>query len=140
MRQTRCMDIRHSIRYPADTRWQVPAHHYYITFWTQEAAPAGVDQDVVGWTADMNEIPGAADVVEVVQWAESEALQRNALYTIFARMEFGESGPGPGLVWLAGHDPTVNPKWNFELPRPSDVTPMAGGTQPYRPSHHWPDA
>jgi hypothetical protein len=92
----------------------------------------------IGWTEDMNEIAAAADVVEVVQWAESEASKRQALYTVFARMEFGEHGPG--LVWLAGLDPTASPEWNFDSPRPSDVTPMADGTQPHRPHPGAPDA
>jgi hypothetical protein len=54
----------------------------------------------------MHEITNAPDIVEVVQWAEEEARKRQALYTIFARMSFDKDSPG--LVWLAGLDPTVH--------------------------------
>ena len=135
------MDIRPSITYPTDTKWQMgPVRHYYVTFWTQPPIRDGgeVDYDKVGWHEGMHEIPNAPDVVEVVQWAEEEARKRQALYTIFARMSFDKGSPG--LVWLAGLDPTVHPKWNSETPRPAGVTPMAGGTQPYRTPKELPPA
>ncbi len=78
------------------------------------------------WREDMNEV-SATDAAEVIEWAEREATARSAIYTIFARMTAG----GPGLVWIAGVDPTVNAE-NFETPRPVGATPMAGGTQAYR--------
>jgi hypothetical protein len=126
------VEIRPSILYPSDLRWQMgPMHHYYVTFWTQPTtASGGVDQAQIGWHEDMHEITNATDVVEVVEWAEQEARKRRALYTIFLRMDRGDAGVG--LVWLAGLDPTVHPKHNSDTTRPAGVTPMAGGTQPYR--------
>jgi hypothetical protein len=104
-----------------------PIQDYYVTFWTQGVAARGVPQEMAMWREDMNEIR-ATDAVEVIEWAEKEAVQRNAIYTIFARMTHHE----PGLVWIAGADPTVNAE-NFETPRPIAATPMAGGTEPYEP-------
>jgi hypothetical protein len=78
------------------------------------------------WHEDMNEVR-ATDVVEVVECAERGAADRSAIYTIFARMTHGE----PGLVWIAGVDPTVNTD-NFDTQRPAGATPIAGGTEPYR--------
>jgi hypothetical protein len=117
------------IRYPSDTRWITdPIRDYYVTFWTQPQVPGATDYDRIGWRSEMYEVVAAADIVEGVEWAENGAKERNAIYTIFARMEHGE----PGLVWIAGIDPT-SARGNFDMPRPSDATPMAGGTDPYRP-------
>jgi hypothetical protein len=93
-----------------------PVRHYDVTFWTQPPIRDGgeVDYDKVGWHEDMHESTNAPDVVEVVQWAEEEARKCLALYTIFPRMSFDKDSPG--LVWLAGLDPTVHPKWNSETP------------------------
>jgi hypothetical protein len=125
------VEIRPSIPYPSDLRWKsAPIHHYYVTFWDQRhTATQGVDQARIGWREDMHEIQDAPDIVEVVEWAEEEARKRDALFTIFVRMN---SADGAGLVWVAGLDPTVAPEHNFATIRPSGATPMAGGTQPYR--------
>jgi hypothetical protein len=123
------MDSR-LIRYPTDTRWITdPICDYYVTFWTQPQVAGAVDDDAIGSRSEMYEVFTAADVVEVIEWAENGARERSAMYTIFARLEHGEL---PGLVWIAGIDPT-SARGNFDTARPSGSTPMVGGTEPYRP-------
>ena len=61
--------------YPTDTRWYTdPIRGYYVTFWTQPEVPRAVGYDKIGWGSEMYEVFAAADVVEVVEWAETSAI------------------------------------------------------------------
>ena len=92
-----------------DSRWETnPIHDYRVTFWRKGAA---YEFDV----AD------AADVHEVIGWAEQEARSRGSTY-LFARVNRGETERG--LVWLAGVDPIVWSSPNFEREHPADLKQM----------------
>src|SRR5947208_16595161 len=51
-----------------------PHRGYYVTFWTQPEVPRAVGYDKIGWGSEMYEVFAAADVVEVVEWAETSAI------------------------------------------------------------------
>jgi hypothetical protein len=54
-------------------------------------------------------------VVYLIEWADAEATARGCAYTLFARFDHG---PDRGIVWLAGVDPTVHSRPNFERQHP----------------------
>jgi hypothetical protein len=67
------------------------------------------------WAAKENDVIGAEDVHRVIEWAEDEARRRASTYTLFAKVDHGESR---GLVWLAGFDPTAHSRPNFKRQHP----------------------
>ena len=74
------------------------------------------------WASDEQYVREAADVHEVISWAEEEGQCRSAMYTLYAVT------PGPDrevLVWLAGVDPT-NTGPNFARRQPAGVDPVGG--------------
>jgi hypothetical protein len=75
---------------PRDIRWEVPAPHFRVTFWA--GATHAYEHDL----AD-------TDVLEALAWAEDNANGRT--FTIGAVVP--DQGDGPGLVHLAGTDPSV---------------------------------
>jgi hypothetical protein len=94
-----------------DPRWETePSRDYRVIFWTTSRAPEGTAQEQVGWSADENDVSGAQDVHEVIHWAEREARERGAVYTLYAKVDRGDEH---GLVWLAGLDPTISTGDNF---------------------------
>jgi hypothetical protein len=96
-----------------DPRWEThPVRDYRVTFWKKGAA---YEFDVLG----------VADVHEAIEWAEQEASARGSTYTLFALVERGEADGG--LVWLAGVDPTVSSRPNFEREHPAAVKRMQEG-------------
>jgi hypothetical protein len=118
----------------SDRRWETgPTHDYRVVFWRQPAAAGRPDipPERVMWSAYEHDVLGAADVIDVIEWADQEARSRECMYTLHAKVDSGER---PGLVWLAGVDPTVWSSPNFELQRPANVTPAVGGTRPYCPT------
>ena len=113
-----------------DPRWETPpTHDYRVIFWNQSVGPKDVPQELVMWAAYETDVLGASDVHEVIEWADEEALRRKSMYTLFAKVDIPDH---PGLVWLAGVDPTAWSRPNFQLQRPLDATPAAGGTEAYR--------
>jgi len=56
----------------------------------------------VVWGSDEWELTGAADIAEVLRWAEENADDRH--YTVYACIDRGQQF---GLVHLLGVDPTV---------------------------------
>jgi hypothetical protein len=95
-----------------DSRWETaPIHNYRVIFWGKGAA----------YEFD---IADAADVHEVIGWAEQEARTRGSTYTLFARVDRGETDRG--LIWLAGVDPTVWSSPNFEREHPSGIEQATG--------------
>ena len=109
-------------------RWELgPVNHYHVVFWRQpyvaaEKLPKGFTQDQVGWAANENDVLGARDVIEVIQWAEDEARRRNNIFTLYAVIDKG----GEGMVWLAGWNPTVHSRENYTDRQPPGVNPTAG--------------
>ena len=84
------------------------------------------------WTAAEHDVLGATDVIEVIDWADQEARKRLSMFTVYAKVDSGSARPG--LVWLAGIDPTVSSRPNFDQQRPIDSLPAEGGTRPHPPT------
>ena len=111
------------------SRWHHgPIHHYHVIFWRQphvppEQLPEGVTQDRVMWAANENDMLDVRDVVEAVRWAEEEARRRGAIFTLYAVMDRGGQ---EGQLWLAGWNPTVHSRPNYEDRQPTDVNPSTG--------------
>ena len=84
------------------------------------------------WAAAEHCLLEAADVHEVIAWADEEARRRSAMYTLYAATTIGLE---EGLVWLAGADPTrALGSPNFERRHPADVDPVSGTpSEVYRP-------
>ena len=79
-----------------------PVHEYRVVFWQRGSAYE-------------NDLAGAEDVHEVIEWADAEASARGCTYTLFAKFDHGSSR---GIVWLAGIDPTVHSTPNFGREHP----------------------
>jgi hypothetical protein len=74
------------------------------------------------WAATEQYVREAADVHEVIAWAEEEGRGRSAMYTLYA---VTSTGDGERLTWLGGVDPTTSGP-NFERRHPADVDPVSG--------------
>jgi hypothetical protein len=81
---------------PRDTRWEVDRPSYRVYFWRRQS-----DRPDSGWASEEWQIDGA-DVGEVLAWADTDQARR--AYTLYVRCE---SNDGPGLIRLAGTDPTA---------------------------------
>jgi hypothetical protein len=75
------------------------------------------------WAATENDMLDVRDVVEAVRWAEEEARRRGAIFTLYAVMDRGGQ---EGQLWLAGWNPTVHSRPNYEDRQPTDVNPSTG--------------
>jgi hypothetical protein len=81
---------------PRDEQWAKDHPSYRVYFWRKIApGPDGA------WGSDEWQIEDAADVHEVIAWAEEHAEGRT--YVLYAVVDDPD---GPGLVRLAGTDPT----------------------------------
>jgi hypothetical protein len=122
-------------RVDASFRWD-PTHDFYVVFWRQPRLPESdlpaAGQEQVMWAAAEHSVHEAADVHEVIAWADQEARRRSAMYTLYAVTTVGVE---QGLVWLAGVDPTRGlGRPNFEGRKPADVDPVSGTpAEVYRP-------
>lgn len=74
------------------------------------------------WAAAEQYVREAADVHEVIAWAEKEGESRSAMYTLYA---VTSTGDGERLIWLGGVDPTTDGP-NFERHHPMNVDPVGG--------------
>lgn len=104
-----------------------PVQDYYVVFWRQPRIPesdlrAGSTQESQMWAASEQYVREAADVHEVIAWAEKEGQGRSAMYTLYAVTSTGDR---ERLIWLSGIDPTTNGP-NFERQHPADVDPVSG--------------
>ena len=82
-----------------DAEWEAgPIHAYRVIFWPRPAL------------SDEYDLLNADDVHAAIEWANAEANERGCTYTLYAKVTAGR----PGLVWLAGIDPTVHSSPNFE--------------------------
>ena len=89
---------------PRDTQWEVGWPVYRVYFWHQPPAPAGILQAHMGYVCDENRVTDAADVHEVLRWAV-DTDEPGQTFTLYVEVDTPDRGPG--LVRLAGVDPTV---------------------------------
>ncbi len=112
-----------------------PVQDYYVVFWRQPRIAesdlvSGATQERVMWAAAEQYVREAADVHEVIAWAEDEGHSRSAMYTLYAVTSIGDDEL---LIWLGGVDPTTNGA-NFERRHPVHVDPVSGTpAEVYRP-------
>ena len=86
-----------------DAEWEAgPARDYRVVLWITRNQSSEYD------------LLGADDVHAAIAWADAEARARECTYTLYAKL----GGDRPGLVWLAGIDPTVHSRPNFERLQP----------------------
>lgn len=105
-----------------------PVHKYHVAFWRQprvppENLPQGVTHERVVWAASEYDVYEAVDLLEALDWANSEARERQSIFTIYAVIE---RGGREGMVWLAGWDPTASSRPNFSRRQPPEVDPVSG--------------
>jgi hypothetical protein len=80
---------------PRDTKWEVSPLSYRVYFWQR--------QGIARHRSDEFELDGVGDVGEVLRWANEHAEGRT--FVVYAAITRGGE---PGLVRLAGIDPTEN--------------------------------
>jgi hypothetical protein len=88
---------------PRDTLWEDNTPVYRVYFWSKALAPPEISPEKVGWRSDEYEIHDAADVHEVITWAQGPEHGGRA-FTLYVSLE--RNGE-PGLVHLARVDPTI---------------------------------
>jgi len=101
------------IELPADASyregWEVEAHDYRVVFWHHQAPPPGHTQEEMGYSELTYDVSGADDVLEVIEWAEQQAVAEDSTYCIYVKL-----GPdvreGEALVQIAGVNPTADPR------------------------------
>lgn len=102
-------------------RWETgPVHHYHVIFWRQphvdpKNLPEGVTREQVAWSANENDVIAAADVLDALTWATEEARERESIFTLYAVVDVGGR---EGMIWLAGWNPTVWSRPNFDRRQP----------------------
>jgi hypothetical protein len=106
--------------------WEARPRSYHVVFWQRpfiadDDLPSGVRQDQIMWSSSEWDVSDAADVHEVVAWADAEARRRGSISTLSALMTNDASEEG--IVWLAGHDPSVAAEHNYARRLPPDVEP-----------------
>jgi hypothetical protein len=87
---------------PRDTAWEVDQPAYRVYFWHQQLAPPGIRQAQMGYVSDEYRLTGADDVVQVLRWAKGAARPEQT-FTLYVEHLHDN---GPGLIKLAGEDPT----------------------------------
>ena len=89
---------------PRDTQWEIDQPVYRVYFWHQPPAPPDIPQEHMGYHCDEHRLAGAEDIHEVLRWA-TEAARPEQTFTLY--VEVNASDRGPGLIHLAGIDPTI---------------------------------
>lgn len=73
--------------------WEIgPMSEYRVTFWNPDQHSRAYD------------LLEVQDVRDAIAWADEEAHSRGCTYALYVRAEHDGS---PGLIWLAGEDPTA---------------------------------
>ena len=85
-----------------DIEWQVDQPVYCVYFWYQPPAPPGVRQQDMGYHCDGHRVLSAADVHEVLDDAITTVRPAQSFTLYVEHLHWG-----PGLIRLAGVDPTV---------------------------------
>jgi hypothetical protein len=101
---------------PRDVGWGEDSPNYRVTFWERQSPlPPGIPPEAMGYTSYEYEISDAVDVFQVIAWAEAEAGDHT--YTLYATVSSHNDPHGePGLLHLAGIDPTEAPPRAVERP------------------------
>ncbi len=86
-----------------DTRCEVPNPVYQVDFWRRPDPTPGITRESMGWYSEEWRLEGAEDVEQVLAWARATAAD-DRVCTVY--VEVHDSEQGPGLVQLAGTDPT----------------------------------
>ena len=100
---------------PRDTEWECDEPVYRVYFWHQPAPPPGIAAEQMGWHCDEHRLTGAADVHEVIEWADRR-LPEGDHYVLY--VEQSDRGM-PGLVRLAGVEPARGDRIDWNRPRPT---------------------
>jgi hypothetical protein len=87
---------------PRDCSWEVDHPAYRVYFWHRPAAPPGIRPEQMGYHCDEWRLTEAADVREVLAWAESRRREEQT-YVLYTETRDQQ---GLGLLRLAGVDPT----------------------------------
>lgn len=87
---------------PRDTEWVVERPTYRVFFWRPVEVPSAAGREPA-YRSRAYRLEGAADVLEVLRWADDVA---SAEETSVVYLESRDAG-APGLVLLAGVDPTA---------------------------------
>jgi hypothetical protein len=103
------------VNLPADLSYrerpEVESHDYQVVFWEQQGPPPpGVKPEAMGYSELTYEVSGAEDVMEVIDWAEKEAIVENSTYCIYVKVPSMISSR-EWLLQIAGVNPTVDKKW-----------------------------
>jgi hypothetical protein len=80
-------------------RWEAVATAYRVYFWSKMSDPAPPERPL--WRCEARRVAGAADVSEVLAWAEEDADARR--FTVYAEVNRAPKG----LLQVFGVDPTV---------------------------------
>lgn len=93
---------------PRDVTWEDEAPTYRVYMWHRPDPPHGVDASDMGYWCDEYRLTDASEVHEVVAWAEANTPAGDT-FTLYVESN-RNAGPdeGPGLLRLAGVDPTVS--------------------------------
>jgi hypothetical protein len=97
------MDVR--LVDPRDIGWESESMVFRVHFWKQAAAPPGTPHGLAGFESEEFEVRGAADVRDVLTWADTAAgtARTYTVYVVIAD-KAGESG----IVRIAGVDPSTS--------------------------------
>lgn len=110
-----CRPLRASMRMveivgvdPSDTQFMGHEPVYRVYLWGRPDPPPGVTPEQMGWWCDEYRVLGAPSVRAVLDWAEEHAgpVGPNSTYTLYVETQ---DGGRPGLILLAGTDPTERP-------------------------------
>jgi hypothetical protein len=84
-----------------DCRWESEGSAYRVYFWSllKEGAPGTVPL----WESSTFRVSEVLDVIEVIQWAQTNAHGR--LVTVFVEVPLDTPGP-PAIVQVHGTNPT----------------------------------
>lgn len=93
---------------PRDVTWEDDAPTYRVYMWHRPDPPPDIGASEMGYWCDEYRLTEASDIHEVLAWAEKNVPDGDT-YTLYVESsdQFG-TGRGPGLLLLAGVDPTVS--------------------------------
>jgi hypothetical protein len=86
---------------PRDTRWEQSSPIYRVYFWHRPPAESGTDQERMMWHCQEWRLTEAADVHEVLAWANGPD-GRGRMFELFVE---ASDSHGLGLLRLAGTSP-----------------------------------
>lgn len=87
---------------PRDIGWEVDQPVYRVYFWGRQSPQREVREADMGYAAVEYRLTGAADVLEVLEWARRTAGPEQ-IFVVYVEQADDD---GPGLIKLLGDDPT----------------------------------